>query len=298
MGRGLLPGSAATALAPVLAALLFAPGALAAPAVVRGTVASEADGVKAVVEYTRLIPDPGPGRGRAALAAGGGTAEHLTIARDGQQIYSQPVTSQWCKRCNLEEFPTAPMPLAVADLEGGGEPDVVLHLYTGGAHCCTIVQVLHFDPATMTYALTERDFGDPGARIAALSGAGPLYFQTADDRFGYEFAPFAYSGLPLLILAFREGRFVDVTRGFPEALRKDAARWLRAFRASRDEGLGNGAIAAWAADEELLEHGALVRATLSREARFGHLRSRERYGPSGKTFAAALMRFLHRTGYR
>ncbi len=220
----------------------------------------------------------------------------LTIERGGAQLYQAPVSSPRCSPCRLEELGTHP--LLVRDLEGHGEPSVILELNSGGAHCCTIVQVLSLDPGTTTYRAAERDFGDPAALVRDLAGDGALEFETADDRFAYVFAPFAYSGLPLQLLAFREGRFVDVTRSFPAALAKDATKWMQAFRSERRHGLGNGLIAAWAADEELLGHDGLVRSTLAREARHRNLRSREHYGPSGERFVEALLRFLKHTGYR
>ena len=57
----------------------------------------------------------------------------------------------------------------------------MLDLYTGGAHCCSVEQVFTFDPGTMTYAETERNFGDPGTRIEDLKHDGHFEFVTADD---------------------------------------------------------------------------------------------------------------------
>ena len=220
----------------------------------------------------------------------------LTIERAGAKIYEAPVKSSHCAPCGLERF--AGGPLLVRALEGAGQPNVLVELYTGGAHCCTILQIYSYDPGTMAYRVTERDFGDPGAKIEDLAGDGSLQLLTADDRFAYEFAPFAYSGLPLQVLALRAGRLTDVTRSYPAAIAKDAAQWLKTFRSERHLQLGNGAIAAWAADEELLGHDRLVRATLAREAARRNLRSREHYGPSNGSFVRALLRFLARTGYR
>ncbi len=231
-------------------------------------------------------------------AAGGAlvTGLSLTVERAGAKAYEAPVRSRHCSPCGLERFGGGP--LLVRDLEGNGQPNVIVELYSGGAHCCTIFQVFSYDPGTMTYRAAEHDFGDPGAKITDVEGNGSLQLVTADDRFAYAFAPFAYSGLPLQVLAFRSGRFADVTRSYPAALAKDAAKWLAAFRAERHLQLGNGMIAAWAADEELLGHDRLVRATLSREASRDNLRSRESYGPSNGSFVRALLRFLKRSGYR
>jgi len=275
--------------AATIAAIVFALGALAPSAGAAEQTINASEGVvSATLAYQGAAP-----------ATGGEPVKglRLTIERAGVKTYEAPVSSPHCgPPCGLEHFGGGP--LLVRELEGAGEPSVVVELNTGGAHCCTIVQVFSYDPATMAYRRAERDFGDPGALVTSVAGDRRLEFETADDRFAYEFAPFAYSGLPLQILAFREGRFRDVTRSFGAALSKDAAKWLKAFRTERRLQLGNGLIAAWAADEELLGHDGLVRATLSREAAHGHLHSREGYGPSGRSFVRALLRFLHRTGYR
>jgi hypothetical protein len=223
---------------------------------------------------------------------------NLEITRSGQIAYLEGALSNFCEPCDLQTFAGAPPPMQLVELERNGEPNVVLQLYSDGAHCCTVVQVLTWDPREKSYVVAERDFGDPGDVIREPAGYPVPVFETADDRFAYRFAPYAYSGLPLAVLAFRDGRFVHVTRSFAAQIATDASRWLKAFRANRRNGLGNGVIAAWAADEELLGHDRLVRATLAREARHGNLRSREHYGPSGRAFVKALLRFLKRTGYR
>jgi hypothetical protein len=225
----------------------------------------------------------------------------LQITRAGESFYEQQVSSRYClEGCVPEPIgagPTKTSPLAVADLEGNGEPAVVLELSTGGAHCCTIVQVFSFDPGTMTYGPVERDFGDPGAVITDLAGDRHLEFESADDRFAYEFAPYAYSGLPLQVWSFHEGSFVNVTREFPKAIAADATRQFKGFMAYRRQGYGLGLIAAWAADQEMLGHGALVRRTLAREVRGHHLSSHEAPHGGGSAFVKKLMGFLKRTGY-
>ena len=60
----------------------------------------------------------------------------------------------------------------VADLiAGSSEPNVVLSVDTGGAHCCTVVQVFTFDPSSGSYTLTNHLFGDPLFQIEDLPPA-------------------------------------------------------------------------------------------------------------------------------
>jgi hypothetical protein len=184
----------------------------------------------------------------------------------------------------------------VLDLEHNSQPDVVLDLFTGGAHCCSVEQIFSFDPGAMAYQKTERNFGDPGAQIVDLNRDGHLEFLTADDRFAYEFTDFAASGLPIQILTFGNRHFTDVTRSYPKLIAKDAADWLHIFRhaVARDRYSDSvGVVAAWAADQELL--GRLVSRFLAAQARAHRLNAPGL--PSGHRFVANLMRFLRRHGY-
>ncbi len=230
------------------------------------------------------------------IAARSFSQEHLQISRLGTSDYEAPVRSHYCPSgCALETAGNGP--LSLADLEGDGEPAVVLQLNTDGAHCCGIVQIFSFDPGKTTYRAIERDFGDPGARIADVAGDGRLELLSADDRFAYEFAPYAYSPLPLQVWELRAGRLIDATRDFPKQLTADASKQFRLFLFNRRLGLGLGCIAAWAADEELLGHGRAVSRVLARELRHHRLLSHDSLNPGGNTFVSRLKGFLEKTGY-
>ena len=125
----------------------------------------------------------------------------------------------------------------------------------------------------MTYVKTEHDFASSGATLRRLSGQ--WRFLSADPGFKYAFTDGADSGEPIQIWRFAAQRFVDVTRAYPKLIRADASSWLQLFRAHIANGVG--LIAAWAADEELLGHDALVQSTLKTERRRGDLRA----GPAG-----------------
>jgi hypothetical protein len=223
---------------------------------------------------------------------------HLTISRGGAVVYDQPVVSKFCdKLCWPGPAVTRRSSIQAVDLEGTGDPDIVLDLYSGGAHCCTVVQIFSFDPATATYVKTERVFGDPDAKVVDLGHTGHFEFLTADDSFAYRFTDFAASGLPIEILTFANRRFTDVTRSYPALIAKDAALWLRAFKAQAKQQYPDsvGVIAAWAADQDLLGHAKLVSRFLHRQAVAGHLNAPFEAG--GTKFVAKLQKFLRRRGY-
>ena len=226
---------------------------------------------------------------------------HLTIAQSGSVLYDASVKSKACgKFCAPGATGTKASSVQLVDLDDIGQPNVILNLYTGGAHCCSVAQIFTFDPGTMTYSMIEHDFGDPGARIEDLNHDGHFEFITADDRFAYAFTDFAASGLPLEILDFTGQGFKDVTDSYPTLIRKDAATWLKTFkRVNHGHDIDSvGVIAAWAADEYRLGKSATANRYLVAQAKAGHLKSAlSPEEPQGMKFVAKLKTFLRRHGY-
>lgn len=267
--------------------VVFAAFAGLAPAALATTQTASQGAVTATFSYTGHYPNY--------------SALDLSITKSGVVLYHQAVHSKACgKFCAPGATGAKASSVQVIDLDHIGQPNVVLNLYTGGAHCCSVQQIFTFDPGTMTYAETERDFGDPGARIEDLNHDGRFEFVTADDRFAYAFTDFAASGLPLQILTFTGSRFQDVTNSYPALIRKDAATWLKAYR-QLDHGHdidSVGVIAAWAADEYRLGKAAAANRYLHQQANAGHLKSALGGSvPQGQKFVAKLQTFLRRHGY-
>jgi hypothetical protein len=244
------------------------------------------------------------GNVRASFTFKGGypnfTGETLAISRAGSVIYNKPVVSTICEMACAPGSPSGkPSSVRVLDLEHNRQPDVVLALYSGGAHCCAIDQLFSFDPRRTTYVKTQRNFGDYGVEIVDLAHNGRDEFATADDSFAYEFTDYAASGLPIQILTFSNRHFRDVTRSYPRLVARDAARWLGAFKSMSKQHYQDsvGVIAAWAADEDLLGRTKFVARYLAEQQRAGHLNSLSPGEPGGKKFIASLQRFLRRHGY-
>jgi len=221
---------------------------------------------------------------------------HIRITRRGRTLVDGPARVPGC----APPF-CAPggglqgRSVRVRDLDGDGEPEVVLDLFTGGAHCCVKTRVYWFDGAG--YRSVVHDFADIGYRLRDLGRGRTPELVSADPRFAFLFTSFAASVFPLQVWAFRDQRLVDVTRLFPARVQADAARAFRLYRRARRSGAlePRGAIAAWAADQYLLGRRA---ATLRRLRTLAARRALPGDVPRGQqTFVRRLDRTLRRFGY-
>jgi hypothetical protein len=270
----------------LLIAIVAAACLIAAPAALAKTETAHAGNVTATFTFQGTYPNY--------------HGQRLKITQGGAVFYDEPVTSQFCGSLCAPSSPiNGKSAVDVVDLEHNGQPDVVLDLYSGGAHCCTIVEIFSFDPGTMTYVETETNFGDPQVQIVDLRHNGHFQLVTADDSFAYEFTDYAGSGMPIKILRFTNGGLLNVTRSFPGLVAKDAAFWLKTYKQMAKQHYSDsvGVIAAWAADEDLLGHVKLVNTYLAQQASQGHLNSALYPRASGQRFITKLKLFLHTHGY-
>jgi hypothetical protein len=267
----------------VVAVLASTAAALAATAL--HTVHARSGGVSATLSY----------RHDASDAVEPFSDLQLMIVRNGRPLYRAAVANM---PCGTLCWPNLPDALSVADVEADGQPDVLLNLYTGGAHCCNVTDLFRYDAAHDDYSSLLHVWGDPGYSLAHLDASRADEFVTNDDRFAYEFAAYAFSGLPLEILRLEGGRFVDVTRAYPELVAHDASTQWRYYLDDRSDGTGLGYLAAWAADEYVLGRSAEVAQQLTRLGRDRELRSTDpSIWPAAAGFVARLERFLRKTGY-
>jgi hypothetical protein len=196
---------------------------------------------------------------------------------------------------------SVPGPPVVRDLDADGEPEVILDLYTGGAHCCVVTAFYRWDGAG--YRRTVEDFGNFGYRLRDLDGDGTPELSARDEAFAYAFGPFVYSIPPAAIFQWRAGVLHDVTRNYPAVVRADAKEtfgyYLKARR-KRDHAAIRGVLAGWAADECLLGRCAYAVARIDASLRAGEL-SRQSTDlptdPAGARYVAKLRAFLRRYGY-
>ena len=105
--------------------------------------------------------------------------ERLVITESNKVLYDRPVSSKWCgSRCWPLQLTAHSAALHLVHLQSSGPASVVLGLYSGGAHCCSIEQVFSFDAHTMRFEKIEHNFGDPGVRVVPIGpDADSVFFE-------------------------------------------------------------------------------------------------------------------------
>jgi len=224
--------------------------------------------------------------------------EKLTVkvTSPGRPALDAPIQRLGCPDCASDR----PVAVKIRDLDGGA-PEVLIDLYSGGAHCCMFTLILRWDAAARRYRSTLGYWGNYGSRLGDLDGDGLPEFSAFDERFVYEYSAYVFSSAPIRIWSYRGGKFVDVTRKYPALIRKSAATNLGYYQKGR--GTPNADVrsyvAAYVADQYLLGDPAEGRRLLDLALKRGDLgRGTSLLGlPAGTAFVAALMRDLRRWGY-
>jgi hypothetical protein len=264
----------------VLAALAVV---LLVPASARAAVESQRatkGAVTAVITWT-AASDDGPAHGL-----------RVTISRGESQLVDDHVGD------SPAMFRPSRKAVRVVDLDGDGEPEVLVDAYSGGAHCCERTRVYRFRAGG--YGFTVHQWGNQTYRLHDLDGDGHPEFVSADDRFSYAFASYAESRWPVRIFDARRGRLVERTRAFPAAVRRDMRAQRHEYRVMRrHHGVVGPALGAYAADLHHLGRHAEARRIVRRALRRGELRRRHPFdlGPFGRAYVRQLNALLRRGGY-
>jgi hypothetical protein len=220
----------------------------------------------------------------------GVTQPALTITRDAV-AYPITIDDICLEGCVLvaDDAHTAPgtSTLKVADLDGDGEPEVLVDTFSGGAHCCVTARLLTWNGTG--YTPKDISYGDVGYTLKDADGDGRPELVGYDPRFSAAFTAFAASAFPPQVLQVTAGTTVDVTRAFPGVIRADAKLRLRDLRKAKRRDDVRGVLAAYVADQYLLGKGKVGTAEIDRQRRAGRVSA---------GFKRLLLRKLKGWGYR
>jgi hypothetical protein len=276
-----------------LAAALSVPAGAAAQA--RTTETASNGTVSAELSYVKRT------RGRGEFQFDEYRDFRVKIARAGVVLYDQPVGEPCEQFCTPTESALTRHHIALRDLNGDGEPEAIVGLFTGGASCCVLVLAYGYDAPANVYRRAKLDTG--GGYVARdLGGDGVIELVGDDFRFRGLFTCGACGPRPIRIWHYGLRRFEVVTTDFPAKIRSHARRMRRFYARvrKRDEAaFVKGALTPLAADLCLMDRCAdgfrLVRAAIRR----GELDRRSPFdvSPLGREYLRALKRFLRRTGY-
>jgi hypothetical protein len=229
----------------------------------------------------------------------------LAVARAGVQVFDQRVLplrrpGAWNEPIGVfrKSGERNARTITLRDLNGDGEPEILLDFWFGGAHCCYWLRIYRWDASSGTYTNTAHFWGNVSYDLKDVSQAGRLELVTADDRFAYAFTSFAGSGFPLQIWDYHSARLVNTTRSYPDLIARDAAQqWKWYGQARRQSSEVRGLLAAWAADEALLGHGGTAFAWLKRHSFVLSGLFDEQQSGSTQSYLKHLRAFLRRTAY-
>jgi hypothetical protein len=138
------------------------------------------------------------------------------------------------------------------DLDNNGTDEVIISTYSGGAHCCTSFVIYTWQQDKFVKA--ETGFLDGvGGSFEDLNQDKKYEFVTLDNAFLYAFSSYAGSFPPSKIYTFQQGKLEDVTRKYPQELRKTLTAMYQAFQTAKKEKTEvNGILAGYVAQKILL----------------------------------------------
>jgi hypothetical protein len=226
----------------------------------------------------------------------------LVIVRAGATLFdASPVAgSNGCSDgyCSFLASGKRKQALQVVDLNGDGEPEVLVDAYTGGAHCCAVTELAAFNGTG--YALQELYWGNTGYDLKDLNGDGKPELVGYDDAFAGAFSSFAASVFPPRVVDYDptvKGGLRDITDQFVALIRRNRDQALHALKRARRQHYETlGAVAAYVADLYLLGDHEAVRPYLERARKRGDLRTIN--GRAPRSFERKLLAFLKKQGYR
>jgi hypothetical protein len=226
----------------------------------------------------------------------------LVIVRAGATAFdASPVaSSNGCSDgyCTFLPSGKRKQSLQVVDLNGDGEPEVLVDAYTGGAHCCAVTELAAFNGSG--YAVQELYWGNTGYELNDLNGDGKPELVAYDDAFAGAFSSFAASFFPPLVVDYdpaAKGALRDITDQFVALIRKNRDQALHTLKRARRQHYETlGIVAAYVADLYLLGDHEAVRPYLKRARKRGDLRTIT--GRAPRSFERQLLAFLKKQGYR
>ncbi len=128
----------------------------------------------------------------------------LTVKKDGKKIFGTVYVE------NVYE-------ILHEKLEPAGKEYYMIHLYSGGAHCCS--SLLIADIRGNEFVILDTGFyGNSGFSLDDLNKDGVREIISGNDMFAYAFTNYAETRFPLRIQKLESGRLKEITGEFKDEL--------------------------------------------------------------------------------
>jgi hypothetical protein len=183
-------------------------------------------------------------------------------------------------------------PLHVVDLDGDGEPEVMVDLFWGGTRCCMWTRIYRFDRDRQRYHATIQFWGNfqDFYRLRDVDNDGRPELVARDSRIEQVTSTWSYFS-PVRVFQYRHGRMIDVTQRFPALVAADArdlyrTKWTREL------------LSAWVSDQYRLGHRQRAEQVVQEALRSGQLAvPRSLTAPNASTYDRRLHAFLRAAGH-
>lgn len=147
--------------------------------------------------------------------------------------------------------------LQLAELDPTNDlPEIIFSTYSGGAHCCAVVQVITQGVDGSGWDTIDVGMFDGGLReVSDLDGDGVYEYATSDNRFLYLYSSYAGSYPPAQVLALSGSEVLDVSlEPRFEFIHRQRVQemWQAIQAASQDDYEVNGVLAGYVATKAIL----------------------------------------------
>lgn len=183
-------------------------GSAPSPFTGRNTVASGCHCEAPVVaEFATFVPigslQQAARCGEYVIRVYGNEFDHgsFEIMRQGVRVYAANGG-----RFSIGKHTYYDLPAVGTDLTGDGQPDLVVHEWTGGAHCCYFFHVFEIGPHFRFIQTIDAEHSED-AGFKQLDADPALEFEMVDWTFAYWHCCFTDSPAPAVILKYRGNKF-------------------------------------------------------------------------------------------
>lgn len=174
----------------------------------------------------------------------------LKIIRNGETLLNQIVP--------IEGGLTKSLGFALRDLDGDGEPEVLLDFFVRGQGCCSYSLIYRYISAQKEYSFIQQRWGYVTYQLRDLDLDGIPEFDSFNSQFAMQFVNNPGDAFfPRQIWQYRQGQLFDVTRLFRNVVESDArSLWAEYQKRQGQKQEVKGILAAYLANKYMLGEGA------------------------------------------